>query len=50
MDIEDTYYTIDVLEGPYEGERQTINERLSSYVDVLNNNEIKRIFKRFDKF
>jgi hypothetical protein len=45
-DIE-VYYTIDVLTGPFIGERQTVNQRLYSFVDVLNEDEIKRIFAKY---
>ena len=41
------YYTIDVIEGPYEGERQTVNERLHSYVDVLDKETITKTFLKF---
>lgn len=50
LDIEDVYYTIDVLEGPFEGERQTIAQRLTSYVDLLDRQEIQSIFKRYNQF
>jgi hypothetical protein len=47
FDDVDEYYTIDVLEGPFVGERQTVNQRLYSYVDVLNKDEIKRTFAKY---
>lgn len=43
----DAYYTIDVLEGPYEGERQTVRERLFSWVD---SQPISQIHKHFEDF
>lgn len=45
-DIE-PYYTIQVLEGPFVGERQTVPERLSSWVDTLNPKKIQRTFLKF---
>ena len=45
-DIEDVYYTIDVIEGPFTGERQTVNHRLYSYVDSFSVDEIRTIFKK----
>lgn len=41
------YYTIEVLEGPFEGERQTVPERLSSWVDKMKPKKIQRIFAKF---
>jgi hypothetical protein len=43
----DAYYNIDVLEGPFIGERQTVSQRLYSYVDVLSKDEIKRTFAKY---
>lgn len=45
-DIE-PYYTIQVLEGPFVGERQTVPGRLSSWVDTLNPKKIQRTFVKF---
>lgn len=45
-DIE-PYYTINVLEGPYACERQTVKERLKSWVDDLDASQIKKEFERF---
>lgn len=43
------YYTVDVLEGPYCGERQTINERLTSWVDSLSIYEARKVFDDYIK-
>lgn len=43
------YYTVDVLEGAYTGERQTVNERLASWVDKLGFFEIQREFEKYSK-
>jgi hypothetical protein len=47
-DIE-PYYTIEVLEGPFIGERQTVPERLTSWVDKLRPKKIKQAFSNFEK-
>ena len=47
MDDIEPYYTIDVLEGPFQGERQTVPERLTSYVDKLSRRKIIKIFKEY---
>lgn len=47
MDDIEPYYTIDVLEGPFQGERQTVPERLTSYVDKLNRRKITKIFEEY---
>lgn len=47
LDDDDAYYTIDVLEGPFIGERQTVSQRLYSYVDVLSKDEVKRLFAKY---
>jgi hypothetical protein len=46
LDNVDVYYTIEVFEGPFAGERQTVNQRLYSYVDVLSKDEIQNIFTK----
>lgn len=43
----DAYYTIDVLEGPLEGERQTVRERLFSWVDTKCISQIQKYFEDF---
>lgn len=43
----DAYYTIDVIEGPYEGERQTVRDRLFSWVDT---EPVSKIYKYFEDF
>jgi hypothetical protein len=45
-DIE-PYYTIDILEGPMAGERQTVRERLHSWIDTKKPVKIQEIFKEF---
>lgn len=47
FDDSEPYYTIQVLEGPYNGERQTVAERLSSWIDKRPLVEIK---EHFDKY
>jgi hypothetical protein len=46
-DAGEAYYTIDVIEGPYKGERQTVRERLYSWVDMK---PISKIHKYFEDF
>jgi hypothetical protein len=48
-DDTEPYYTIEVLEGPFKGERQTVRERLSSWVDTLRPKKIRQIFADFEK-
>lgn len=49
LDDIDPYYTVYVLEGPFAGERQTVAERLSSWVDELRREEIKQVFLDYQK-
>jgi hypothetical protein len=44
----DPYYTIDVLEGPVTGERQTVTDRLSSWIDVYSIEKIRDSFNKFN--
>lgn len=49
LDDVEVYYTIDVLEGPFIGERQTVSQRLYSYVDVLSKDEIHNMFAKYNQ-
>lgn len=47
FDDVEPYYTIEVLEGPSQGERQTVQERLSSWIDKCSVMEAKKVFSEF---
>lgn len=49
LDDIEPYYTIEVFEGPFKGERQTVPERLSSWVDTLPYEEIQQTFMKYTK-
>ncbi len=47
FDDVDPYYTVDVLEGPASGERQTVSDRLSSWIDTYDPDFIRKTFYEF---
>lgn len=49
LDDIEPYYTVCVLEGPYAGERQTVGERLTSWVDTHSRENIKKILSDYER-